>query len=61
MVPPLWLCDVCVLQGICDMAGAKLGKLQTSLLASARAQAGMLQDMRAQVSIKLKRLVRMAP
>jgi len=61
VVTPLWVCDVCVLQGICDMAGAKLGKLQTSLLAAARAQAGMLQDMRAQVSIKLQRLIAMIP
>lgn len=38
------------LQGICDMAGAKLGKLQNSLLSAARAQAGMLHDMRTQVS-----------
>ncbi len=38
-----------VLQGICDLAGSKLGKLQTSLVAAARAQGGMLQDMRAEV------------
>lgn len=38
-----------VLQGICDLAGTKLGKLQTSLVAAARAQGSMLQDMRAEV------------
>lgn len=45
------------LQGICDMAGAKLGKLQTSLVAAARAQAGMLQDMRAQVQCCSDRVI----
>jgi hypothetical protein len=44
---------VLLLQGICDMAGAKLGKLQTSLVAAARAQAGMLHDMRSQVGQQL--------
>jgi hypothetical protein len=42
-------CVFCSLQGICDLAGAKLGKLQSSLVAAARAQGGMLQDMRGQV------------
>lgn len=42
-------CVLRSLQGICDLAGAKLGKLQSSLVAAARAQGGMLQDMRGQV------------
>jgi hypothetical protein len=44
-----WGVLLLVLQGICDLAGTKLGKLQTSLVAAARAQGSMLQDMRAEV------------
>lgn len=36
---------VLVLQGMCDLAGLKLGQLQTSLVSAARAQGGMLQEM----------------
>lgn len=41
--------DRSTLQGICELAGSKLGKLQSSVTSAAQAQCRMLQDMQSQV------------
>lgn len=43
--------DRATLQSICELAGSKLGKLQSSLTSAAQAQCNMLQDMQSQVGI----------